>query len=146
MIQSLFEEAVKDDKDGLFIPEITINAGIVSSTRHASLWKIGNSAEKIEDEIGNKVPGNYINKPGFIIQRIYGSYIRLSANEPDYFVDGSYLGDCILRRRVWDNTNMPASSFKPLECPAIHNLLTFRDEQISLNEYEKFGTSSESHN
>lgn len=139
MVQALFDEAIKDDKDGIFIPEITINAGIITSTRRAASWILGNSTTKAKDEIGNKMPDNYIKKPGFIIQRIYGSYIRLGTNEPDYFIDGSNLGECIIRRRVWDNTNMPANVFKPLECPAVHNLLTFRDEQISLNEYEKYG-------
>lgn len=139
LMQSLFDEAKKDHKDGIFMPEITINAGIVSSTRRASKWKIGNSSDKVEDEIGNVAPFDYLKKPGYIIQRIYGTYTRLAVNEPDYFISGAQTGKNILRRRVWDSTNLSNANFKPLECPAVHNLLTFKDEQISAKEYDNFG-------
>ena len=102
-------------------------------------WKIGNSSDKVEDEIGNVAPFDYLKKPGYIIQRIYGTYTRLAVNEPDYFISGAQTGKNILRRRVWDSTNLSNANFKPLECPAVHNLLTFKDEQISAKEYDNFG-------
>lgn len=139
LMQHLFEEAVKDGKDGIFVPEMTVNAGIVSSTWRASKWKINASPTKIEDEIGNAAPYEYMKRPGFVIQRIYGSHIRLATNKPDYFVGGEHLGRNILRRRVWDSTNLSNSKFKPLECPAVHNLLTYKEEQISEKEYQEFG-------
>jgi hypothetical protein len=139
LIGHLFEEAVKDGKDGIFVPEMTVNAGIVSSVWRASKWKINASPTKTEDEIGNVAPFEYMKRPGFVIQRIYGSHTRLGTNKPDYFVGGEHTGRNILRRRVWDSTNLSNAKFKPLECPAVHNLLTFNEEQISEKEYREFG-------
>ncbi len=136
LINGLFNEAVKNDSDGLFVPEITINGTLISSSRRASQWHIGNSTIKINDEIGN--PEDYIKKPGFIIQRVYGGEIRIGRAKPNYFLDGTYTGKNILRRRIWDNTNLSNRDFKPLEAPAIHNILTFTDEQISQKEYDNF--------
>ena len=136
LISGLFNEAVKKESDGLFIPEITINATLISSTRRASKWHIGNSNTKVNDEIGK--PEDYLKKPGFIIQRVYGGDIRIGRANPEYFVDGSHSGGGILRRRIWDNTNLTNRDFKPLEAPAVHNILTFTDEQISEKEYNNF--------
>ena len=136
LISGLFNEAVKKESDGIFIPEITINATLISSTRRASKWHIGNSNLKVNDEIGNTE--DYLKKPGFIIQRIYGGDIRIGRAKPEYYVDGSHSGGNILRRRIWDNTNLTNRDFKPLEAPAVHNILTFTDEQISEKEYNNF--------
>ena len=136
LISGLFNEAVKKENDGLFIPEITINATLISSTRRASKWHIGNSNTKVNDEIGK--PEDYLKKPGYIIQRIYGGDIRIGRAKPEYFVNGSHSGGGILRRRIWDNTNLTNRDFKPLEAPAVHNILTFTDEQISEKEYNNF--------
>ena len=136
LMSGLFEEAVKNDSDGLFVPEITINATLISSCRRASNWKVGNSSVKIQDEIGD--PEVYLKKPGFIIQRIYGGDIRIGRAKPEYFVDGTHSGKNILRRRIWDKTNLSNRDFKPLEAPAVHNILTITDEQISSKEYNNF--------
>lgn len=136
LIAGLFDEAIKSESDGLYIPEITINATLISSTRRASEWHIGNSGKKVKDEIGD--PSEYIKRPGFIIQRVYGGEIRIGRAEPKYFVDGSHAGKSILRRRVWDNTNLTNRDFKPLEAPAVHNILTYTEEQISAKEYDNF--------
>ncbi|MBQ3643766.1 MAG: hypothetical protein II961_04135 [Candidatus Riflebacteria bacterium] len=136
LMSGLFNEAVKKESDGIFIPEITINATLISSCRRASNWHIGNSNVKVKEEIGN--PEEYLKKPGFIIQRIYGGEIRIGRAKPNYFVDGSHSGGNILRRRIWDNTNLTNRDFKPLEAPAVHNILTFTDEQISEKEYNNF--------
>ncbi|MBR4329368.1 MAG: hypothetical protein IKP71_05900, partial [Candidatus Riflebacteria bacterium] len=136
LISGLFTEAVKKESDGLFIPEITINATLISSTRRASKWHIGNSNSKVNDEIGK--PEEYLKKPGYIIQRVYGGDIRIGRAKPEYFVSGSHSGGNILRRRIWDNTNLTNRDFKPLEAPAVHNILTFTDEQISEKEYNNF--------
>ena len=132
----LFDEAIKDSSDGIFIPEITINATLISSCRRASEWHIGNSDVKVNDEIGK--PEEYIKKPGFLIQRIYGGEIRIGRTEPEYYIDGSNTGKNILRRRIWDNTNLTNRDFKPVEAPAVHNILTFTEEQISAKEYNNF--------
>ncbi len=136
LMNGLFNEAVKSETDGLFVPEITINATLISSCRRASNWNIGNSSVKVNDEIGD--PEVYLKKPGYIIQRIYGGDIRIGRAEPKYFVDGSNSGKNILRRRIWDNTNLTNRDFKPLEAPAVHNILTFSEEQISAKEYDNF--------
>ncbi len=138
MMMGLFEEAVKDSRDALYIPEITINASLVSSIRRASSWQIGNTPEKVDDEIGNSGILEYMRKPGFIIQRVYGNVIRLATREPDYFISGAHTGRNILRRRLWDPTNLRNDDFRPLESPAVHNLLTFTEEQISEKEYNNF--------
>lgn len=138
MMMGLFEEAVKDPRDALYIPEITINAALVSSVRRASKWQIGNSPEKVDDEIGNSGSLEYMRKPGFIIQRVYGNVIRLATREPDYFISGAHTGRNVLRRRIWDPTNLRNQNFRPLESPAVHNLLTFTEEQISEKEYKNF--------
>ena len=132
----IFNEAIKDPNDGIYVPEITINATLISSCRRASEWRIGNSSKKVNDEIGN--PEDYLKKPGFIIQRIYGGEIRIGRAEPEYFIDGINSGRNILRRRIWDNTNLSNNDFKPLEIPAVHNILTFTEEQISAKEYNNF--------
>ena len=136
LMNGLFNEAIKDPNDGIYVPEITINATLISSCRRASEWRIGNSSKKVNDEIGN--PEDYLKKPGFIIQRIYGGEIRIGRAEPEYFIDGINSGRNILRRRIWDNTNLSNNDFKPLEIPAVHNILTFTEEQISAKEYNNF--------
>lgn len=138
LMMGLFEEARKDPSDGLFIPEITINAVLISSTRRASRFSIGNSAEKVDDEIGNAGGNQYMRPPGFIIQRVYGGVIRLASKEPRYYISGVHTGANILRRRIWDRTNLSSNPFRPLESPAVHNLLTFTEEMISEKEYDKF--------
>jgi len=144
LVSGLFDEAKKDLKDGIFMPEITINAAIVSSTRRASTFRIGNVGPKVLDEIGN-APGaedqgifQYLTEPKFIIQRVYGSEIRLSSHEPTYFVSGKYSGTALLRRRIWDPKILTNPTFKPPEIPFCYNLLTFSEETISKAEYAKF--------
>ncbi|PKL43234.1 MAG: hypothetical protein CVV41_10975 [Candidatus Riflebacteria bacterium HGW-Riflebacteria-1] len=138
LMMGLFEEARKDPSDGLFIPEITINAVLVSSTRRASRFSIGNTAEKVDDEIGNAGSYQYMRPPGFIIQRVYGGVIRLASKEPEYYISGAHTGSNILRRRIWDRTNLYNKTFRPLESPAAHNLLTYTEEMISEKEYNNF--------
>lgn len=138
MMMGLFEEAKKDPTDGLFMPEITINATLVSSTRRAAKWQIGNAADKVADEIGNAGSMEYLRAPAFLIQRVYGSVIRLASREPEYYLSGSHSGKNILRRRIWDSTNLRNAGFKPVESPAVHNLLTYTDEMISEKEYNNF--------
>ncbi|MBU1109088.1 MAG: hypothetical protein KKB51_20595 [Candidatus Riflebacteria bacterium] len=138
LMMGLFEEARKDPNDGLFIPEITINAVLVSSTRRASRFSIGNSAEKVDDEIGNAGSKQYMRPPGFVIQRVYGGVIRLASKEPEYYISGAHTGANILHRRIWDRTNLYSAGFRPLESPAAHNLLTYTEEMISEKEYDKF--------
>ncbi|HAE40695.1 MAG TPA: hypothetical protein DCG57_18990, partial [Candidatus Riflebacteria bacterium] len=138
LMMGLFEEARKDPSDGLFIREITINAVLVSSTRRASRFSIGNTAEKVDDEIGNAGSYQYMRPPGFIIQRVYGGVIRLASKEPEYYISGAHTGSNILRRRIWDRTNLYNKTFRPLESPAAHNLLTYTEEMISEKEYNNF--------
>jgi hypothetical protein len=138
LMQHLFNEAIKSPDDGIYVPEITINANLVSSARRSAKWRIGNSPEKVADEIGNAGYKEFIKKPGFIIQRIYGSQVRLATKKPDYFISGAHSGNNILRRRIWDNTNLMPGKYKVAEVPAVHNLLSFTDEFISLKEFNKF--------
>ena len=115
-----------------------VKANVVSSAWRSAKWTIGNSAGKVEDEIGNAGYLEYLKKPGFIIQRVYGGVVRLGTKKPEYFLSGAHTGKNILRRRIWDNTNLTNRPFKTIETPAVHNLLTFSDELISLKEYNKF--------
>lgn len=138
IMQHLFNEAVKDPSDGLYVPEITINANIVSSAWRSAKWKIGNSPDKVDDEIGNAGFLEYLKKPAFIVQRVYGGVVRLGSQKPEYYLSGAHTGKNILRRRIWDNTNLANRRFKTLEVPAVHNLLTFSDELITVKEYNKF--------
>ncbi|MGM0599734.1 MAG: hypothetical protein ACQETH_07920 [Candidatus Rifleibacteriota bacterium] len=138
LMQPLFEEAVKHPDDGIYVPEITVNANLVSSAWRSAKWRIGNTSDKVCDETGNAGYLEYLKKPGFIIQRVYGGVVRLGTKEPGYFIDGSHSCSNLLRRRVWDNTNLVNNKFRVPEIPAVHNLLTFSDEFITLNEYEEF--------
>ncbi|HNX74605.1 MAG TPA: hypothetical protein PLM07_10630 [Candidatus Rifleibacterium sp.] len=138
LMRHLFEEAKKDPNDAIYLPEITINAALVSSACRSSRWQIGNSPDKVDDEIGNAGSLEYMREPGFIIQRVYGGVIRLAAKKPEYFMSGAHTGKNILRRRLWDPTNLRNRHFKPLEAPAVHNLLTFSEESISVKEYDNF--------
>ncbi|NLI76223.1 MAG: hypothetical protein GX442_07260 [Candidatus Riflebacteria bacterium] len=141
----LFDEAKKDLNDGIFMPEITINAALVSSTRRSSLFRIGMASPKTLDEIGNAPGGedygifHYLKEPRFLIQRVYGSEIRLATQEPAYFVSGKYSpAGGLLRRRVWDPKMLTNSDFKAPEIPFTYNLLTFSEETINKETYDKF--------
>ena len=138
LMTGLFEESRKDPSDGLFVPEITINAVLVSSTRRAAKFSIGNTPDKVDDEIGNAGSAQYLKPPAYIIQRVYGGVIRMASKEPKYYISGAHTGNNILRRRIWDRTNLSNTAFRPLESPAVHNLLTFTEEMISEKEYDKF--------
>lgn len=138
IMQSLFEKAQRDPNDGIYIPEITINAALVSSTRRSSRWRPGNSDTKTKEEIGNSGSMQYLRSPGFIIQRVYGSYSRLGTTEPDYFISGVHASTNILRRRIWDSTNLRNRQFRPVESPAIHNIFTYTEEKITAREFNNF--------
>ncbi|MFZ2959002.1 MAG: hypothetical protein WA705_19110 [Candidatus Ozemobacteraceae bacterium] len=130
-------------KEGIYPPEITINAGLVSSTRRASNWKIGSASPKTFDEIGNvsvgapKKMAEYIRRPRFIIQRVYGSEIRLASAEPTYFISGSFTSGTVLRRRIWDKS-LTYGKYQPVDLPYFHGILTFRDDAITKKEFDDF--------
>jgi hypothetical protein len=138
IMQSLFNEAIKNPDDGIYVPEITINANLVSSAWRSAKWRIGNSPDKVSDEIGNAGYLEFVQKPAFIIQRVYGGEVRLGTKKPDYFMSGAHTGHNILRRRIWDNTNLVPNKYKAVEVPAVNYLLTFTDELISLQEFNNY--------
>ncbi|RCK80891.1 MAG: hypothetical protein OZSIB_2779 [Candidatus Ozemobacter sibiricus] len=145
LVPGLFAEAKKSPTDGIFLPEITINAALVSSTRRAAPFRVGLAGPKTLDEIGNAPGGEsmgiyqYLKEPAFIIQRVYGSEIRLGTAEPTYFITGKYTGaNTFLRRRVWDPRLLVNADFKPPEIPLVHNLLTYSEETISKSDFDKF--------
>lgn len=141
LMDSFFDMAAKDLKDGLFMPEISINAAIVSSTRRSAKWQIGN-AQKTFEEIGNVSNTNaglyeYLKPPRFLIRRIYGADIRLATAKPEYFVDGRFSPKNILRRNIWDS-KLTNTGFKPVELPQAYNILTYSEESISAQDYDEF--------
>lgn len=143
----LFDEAQKFSNDGISVPEITVNAALISSTRRSGAWKIGSvnqgdTIAKAFDEIGNAPVGEngifeYLKKPKFLIQRIYGSEIRLASMEPAYFITGKFGCTNILRRRIWDKT-LGGGDYQPKGMPMAFGILTYRDETITKKEYDKF--------
>lgn len=143
MMPFLFDEAKKSPTDGLWPPEITINAMLVSSTRRASKWRVGMALPKVFDEIGNAQGGEsvgivqYLKKPRFLIQRVYGSEIRLASSEPRYFIDGKYTGDAVLRRRIWDSS-LYSTDFRPEEMPESFNLLTYSESTVTKDIFDAF--------
>lgn len=143
MMPWLFDEAKKTVRDGIFLPEITVNANLVSSTRRASRWNIGNSEPKVRDEIGNVDAASaglleYLQSPRFVIQRVYGSEIRLGSSEPDYFIDGKYTAKNVLRRRIWDPRIFKSADYKPIEYPVSNTILSFSERSITKAEYDNF--------
>lgn len=143
MLSFLFDEAKKSPTDGLWPPEITINAMLVSSTRRASKWRVGMALPKVFDEIGNAPGGEsdgivqYLKKPRFLIQRVYGSEVRLASAEPRYFIDGKYTGDAVLRRRLWD-TSLYSANYRTEEMPEAFNLLTYSEFTITKDVFDSF--------
>jgi len=143
MMAFLFDEAKKSPTDGLWPPEITINAMLVSSTRRASKWRVGMALPKVFDEIGNAPGGEsdgivqYLKKPRFLIQRVYGSEVRLASTEPRYFIDGKYTGDAVLRRRLWD-TSLYSADYRTEEMPEAFNLLTYSESTIAKDVFDSF--------
>lgn len=143
MMAFLFDEAKKSPTDGLWPPEITINAMLVSSTRRASKWRVGMALPKVFDEIGNAPGGEsdgivqYLKKPRFLIQRVYGSEIRLASSEPRYFIDGKFSGDAVLRRRLWD-TSLYSDNYRAEEMPEAFNLLTYSESTITKEVFDSF--------
>ncbi len=138
----LFDEAQKKQDDGIYPPEITINAALVSSSRRSSHWKSGSANPKCRDEFGNVAASSekmveFMKKPRFIIQRVYGNEIRLACSEPKYYVTGEYCGGEILRRRIWDET-LYSQAFKPRDFPFSYNILSFSEEAVSKDDFEKF--------
>ncbi|NLM17405.1 MAG: hypothetical protein GX221_06780 [Candidatus Riflebacteria bacterium] len=139
IIPHLFKDAAKDHRDGLFIPEMTINSFLISSEKRSSIWRQGNNSNKAMDEIGNVGDKKYIKPPGFIILRIYGGYARIGRKEPSYFISGEHTTKTgVLRRIVWDNTNLTNQDYRPLEQPVTHNVLTISETLITEKEYEEF--------
>lgn len=143
LMSFLFDEAKKSPTDGLWPPEITINAMLVSSTRRASRWRVGMALPKVFDEIGNAPGGEsdgivaYLKRPRFVIQRVYGSEIRLATTEPRYFIDGKYTGDAVLRRRLWDSS-LYSEDYRTLEMPESFNLLTYSESSVPKEFFDKF--------
>ncbi|MBF0501223.1 MAG: hypothetical protein HQM09_13880 [Candidatus Riflebacteria bacterium] len=151
LVNGLFERARlaagsgnKARTEGIYPPEITINAGLISSTRRASSWSTGNAFPKVLDEIGNVSVAapvkmvEYIRRPQYIIQRVYGSEIRLASEEPAYFINGTNTCDTVLRRRYWDKTLLFGNEYQPTGLPYFHGILTFRDDAISKKEFDDF--------
>lgn len=148
IMNALYDEAAKDVKDGIWMPEITINASLVSCTRRFSSFKVGpvgaaiTTPLKTFDEIGN-APANdqkiveYLTKPRRLIQRVYGSEIRLASEEPTYFVSGKYTGVNVIRRRLWDRS-LSGGKYQPKLLPFAFNILTYRDQVATKKEFESF--------
>jgi hypothetical protein len=148
LMNALFEVAQEDFQDGLFGPEITINAALISSARRSAPWTHGSvsgsavNSSKVFDEIGNCSGSEYgiveyLKKPGFVIQRVYGSDVRLGSRDPGYFITGKYTGGNILRRRLWDRT-LTGGNYQPSGLPFAFNMLTYRDESASKKEFDNF--------
>lgn len=130
-------------KEGIYPPEITINASLISSTRRSSPWTIGSAQPKVLEEIGNVETVNpkyvaFMQKPRFIIQRLFGADVRLACAEPTYFVDGQYASKAITRRRYWDKSLAGLPKYRPDALPFYHSILTFRDDSISKKEFDDF--------
>ncbi|MBI3038728.1 hypothetical protein HYY75_06735 [bacterium] len=147
LINPLFDEAQKNfdsspKKLGIFSPEITINASLVSTTRRSATWKAANGNQKVFDEIGN-APANtdnileYLKPPRFIIERVYGSEIRIATGEPKYFISGNFSGTAFLRRRIWD-PSLTGGAYQPKALPFVFNLLTFREDTATKKEFDNF--------
>ncbi|MBF0407286.1 MAG: hypothetical protein HQM10_08030 [Candidatus Riflebacteria bacterium] len=147
VMNGLFDAAVKFTKDeknrvGIRPPEITINAALVSCVRRSSPWKIGSSNQKVFEEIGNVACENpkmieYIKSPRFIIQRVFGSEIRLASEEPEYFFNGSYTGKALVRRRIWDKS-LAGGKYQPPALFYTHGILSVRDELITRKDFDSF--------
>lgn len=146
LAQYIYKEAIQDLKDGIFLPEITINAYLVSSVRRSATFAVGNAGPKVLEEVGNAVNCenvkiyNYLKPPAIIIQRVYGSEIRLASSEPSYFVDGKFSPPptTFIRRRILDIKTPKSSKFKPPEIPYVTNILTYTEESINAIEYQNF--------
>lgn len=138
LMSHMFDEAKASLTDGINMPEISINAALVSSTRRSSSWKIGNTSPKTNWEIGNTGSLCYLPKPAFIIEKICGSIIRIASKKPKYFISGSKTPKNILRRLTWDKTNLSNPTFKPLEMPYVFNIINYSEEQISSKVFDKF--------
>ena len=138
----LFDEAGKKFDDGLWPPEITINAALVTSTRRLSKWTTGNAGPKFFDEIGNvnnkgKKLVEYLKAPKFLIQRVFGSESRLGSRAESWFLNGECTGQAVLRRRIWDKS-LTGGKYQPTALPFAFNILSYAEEAISKKEFEAF--------
>ncbi len=138
----LFDEAGKKTDDGIWPPEITINAALVTSTRRHARWTTGNAGPKFFDEIGNVNAKNkklveYLKSPKFLIQRVFGSEIRLGSRAETWYLSGAYTGQGVLRRRIWDKS-LTGGKYQPTALPFAFNVLSYSEEAISKKEYEAF--------
>ncbi|MBF0544865.1 MAG: hypothetical protein HQM08_10550 [Candidatus Riflebacteria bacterium] len=147
LMNGLFDLALKTAKSGKFTigihpPEITINASLVSSTRRSSAWKIGSTGPKVFDEVGNVESTNpamieYLKTPRFVIQRVFGSEIRLGTAEPTYFLSGVSSGRAILRRRIWDKS-LAGGDYQPPALFYTHDIMSMRDDLITKKDFDSF--------
>ncbi|HNV69560.1 MAG TPA: hypothetical protein PKO06_07690 [Candidatus Ozemobacteraceae bacterium] len=138
----LFDEAGKKPDDGLWPPEITVNAALVTSTRRHAKWTTGNAGPKVFDEIGNinvksKKLVEYLKPPKFLIQRVFGSEIRLGSRAETWYLSGDYTGQGVLRRRIWDKS-LTGGKYQPTALPFAFNIFSYSEEAISKKEYEAF--------
>ena len=79
----------------------------------------------------------YLPKPRSVIQRVFGSEVRLANAEPTYFIDGTCAGPGVLRRRVWDKS-LAYGDYQPTALPWSHTILTYRDDTINKKDYDDF--------
>ncbi len=142
LVPYLYDEAMKDFTDSIYPPEITINAILVSSARRFAKFTVGVGMPKVLDEIGNiDAPSAGLHlvtpAPAVLIQRLYGSEIRLANMPADVFLDGQFSGTRILRRRSWDKGNQ-SGAFQPVGLAYTYNILTFWEGLGDKGSFDQF--------
>lgn len=138
----LFKVAVSHPKTAFRIPEMTVNALLIDSAKLNARWDPGNGATKVENEIGNILSPHtrslpFIGPDTRMLLRHYGGTIHLRTLPAEGYLDGSLRADqSIVRRNVWDRTNLDGDKYLPPYLPGGFSLCGWSDDACTIADYQ----------
>ncbi len=133
----------KCQKDKLMIPEMTINAKLISSDTRNGLWKIGKTTRAIYNEIGNPKPSwtkpknagyyRYIEKVSGILRILGGEiFLRIKKCEPN-MIGGVYQPHC--RKKVFD---IELIGFEDENAIPLYSIVDFDHTKVEKKDWNNF--------
>ncbi len=141
----IFDLQVKHKDTGLRFPEMTVNAMLIDSAQLNAKWDFGNSASKVNNELGN-IQNNMMrsfpwakSKNTRMILRHHGSMIHLRNRKVKEHIKGTFRDDQpIIRQISFDQTyaNGGGDYFPPYPIAGF-TIINWQDEYSSEEEYKK---------
>ena len=140
----MFNLAVNHKDTGLRFPEMTVNAMLVDSAELNARWDFGNSANKVQNELGNIQSKEmrsfpWIGAGSRFILRHHGSMVHLRNRKVKEFLNGSLRDDqSVIRHMAFDPTFASGGGdyFPPYPISGF-TIINWQDEYCSEEEYNK---------